>query len=92
MPPWVKCENIVKLRKTLSDINVGSGEDDVWLAAGTMIDEFVFYTVLVGQLIGFVSQEVYTSFRCIKVSLLSYERLVVFLVTNNLLFLYVECL
>lgn len=41
-----------------------------------MIDEFVFYSVLIGQIIVCVSQEVYTTVRCIKVSLFLYKRLV----------------
>lgn len=82
MPQWVKCETIVKLRKTLSDW-FGGGEDVVWLAAGTMIDEFVFYTVLIGQFVSF-SKEVFTTVRCIKVSFFLYKRLVI--IFNDLLF------
>lgn len=50
---WVKCENIVKLIKTLSDSIVG-GVDNMWLIAETMIDEYVIFAIMLGQLIVFL--------------------------------------
>lgn len=71
----------VKLRKTLSDCIVG-GEDDVWLSAGTMIDKFVFYTVLFGPRNVNESKENYTTLNYIKVSFFLYKLLV-----NHFLFM-----